>query len=78
DYVEPHTPLLTLITHHRSLQPQRFLHSFFITNDQQSIQHLKLPIQKLTQIPLTPISPPINHPQTAINSIQHLTQLFIK
>lgn len=78
EYVEADTPLLTVITHHQSLEREKFLHCLFITNDQESIQDVKLGIQKLSEIALRAISPAINDPETAINCIEQLTQVFIK
>lgn len=78
EYVEADTPLLTVINHNQTLEHEKFLHCLFITNDQESIQDVKLGIQKLSEIALRAISPAINDPETAINCIEQLTQVFIK
>src|SRR6478609_6297276 len=78
EYVEADMPLLTVINHNQTLEHEKFLHCLFITNDQESIQDVKLGIQKLSEIALRAISPAINDPETAINCIEQLTQVFIK
>ena len=62
EYVEADTPLLTVINHNQTLEHEKFLHCLFITNDQESIQDVKLGIQKLSEIALRAISPAINDP----------------
>ena len=42
EYVEEDTPLLSVIHHDQSLEHEKFLHCLFITNDQESIQDVKL------------------------------------
>ncbi|RFU64913.1 DUF2254 domain-containing protein [Peribacillus glennii] len=77
DYVDVDTPLLTVWNSKEPLNAN-LLEFIFITADQESMEDVKLGIQKLAEIALRAIAPGKNDPETAINCLQQLGQVLTK
>ncbi|MGM0873336.1 MAG: DUF2254 family protein [Bacillota bacterium] len=75
-YVDQESPLFSIWN--LGDQSNRFVYTSFMTisSDQEPIQDVEFGLQKLVEIALRAVSPAINDPYTAINSINHLAKIL--
>ncbi|MCM3441712.1 DUF2254 domain-containing protein [Metabacillus halosaccharovorans] len=75
-YVDEYTPLFSIWRLKDKKQAEIYLSYITISTDQEPFQDVHFGFQKLVEIALRAISPSINDPYTAINSINHLAKIL--
>ncbi|WP_409291304.1 DUF2254 domain-containing protein [Peribacillus sp. SCS-37] len=78
NYVDVDTPLLKVWNSRENFDESRLLNLMMISSRQEVIQGVEFGIQKLVEVALRGIAPGKNDPETAINCIEHLSQILIK
>ncbi|WP_409296745.1 DUF2254 domain-containing protein [Peribacillus sp. SCS-26] len=78
NYVDVDTPLLKVWNSRENFDESRLLNLMIISSRQEVIQGVEFGIQKLVEVALRGIAPGKNDPETAINCIEHLSQILIK
>ncbi|MFC0274041.1 DUF2254 domain-containing protein [Metabacillus herbersteinensis] len=78
DYVDLDTPLLSIWRVENVRNLDDYYNKISIITDQEPVKDIEFGIQKLVEIALRAISPAINDPYTAINSIEHLARMLSK
>lgn len=76
NYVDQTSPLFSIWNLDDPSKSHRYLSLITISNDQEPVQDIKFGLQKLVEIALRAVSPAINDPYTAINSMNHLTKIL--
>lgn len=75
-YVDEDTPLFSIWRLENKDLAKVYLSFITISSDQEPVQDVHFGLQKLVEIALRAISPAINDPYTAINSINHLAKIL--
>ncbi|HZH62057.1 MAG TPA: DUF2254 domain-containing protein [Metabacillus sp.] len=75
-YVDEDTPLFSIWRLEDEELAEVYLSFITISSDQEPVQDVHFGLQKLVEIALRAISPSINDPYTAINSINHLAKIL--
>ncbi|PMC35242.1 DUF2254 domain-containing protein [Bacillus sp. UMB0899] len=76
NYVDENTPLISVWRLKDKEQAEDYLSYITISTDQEPVQDVHFGLQKLVEIALRAMSPAINDPYTAINSINHLAKIL--
>lgn len=75
-YVDKDTPLFSIWHLTNKTHLPVYLSFMTISSDQEPVQDVNFGLQKLVEIALRAVSPGINDPYTAINSINHLAKIL--
>ena len=75
-YVDEYTPLFSIWRLTKKEQAEVYFSFITISTDQEPVQDVHFGLQKLVEIALRALSPSINDPYTAINSINHLAKIL--
>ncbi len=75
-YVDQDTPLFSIWRLKDNSIAAQYLSFITISSDQEPVQDVHFGLQKLVEIALRALSPAINDPYTAINSINHLAKIL--
>lgn len=78
DYVDQDTPVLSIWKLDKSVEPKSFEKFFSVTIQMAPIEDIEFGIVKIVEIALRALSPGINDPNTAINSIDNLGKILTK